>query len=147
MLANQLNRFGIENIVIDTKSGPTLEFRALSVSSRSMEVYQQLGLSDTLLERSKEVQGITMVHNGKKYAQVDLTEIGGEFCDFARLTTTFEQNKNEQLLYENLSDSNSTVLWNHGFNSFKEENDNVFTQVKNLKENTIQTVISTVDEF
>lgn len=68
MLANQLNRFGIENIVIDTKSGPTLEFRALSVSSRSMEVYQQLGLSDTLLERSKEVQGITMVHNGKKYA-------------------------------------------------------------------------------
>lgn len=142
MLANQLNRFGIENIVIDTKSGPTLESRALSVSSRSMEVYQQLGLSDTVLERSKEVQGITMFHKGKKYAQVDLTEIGGEFCDFARLTTTFEQNKNEQLLYENLSESNSTVLWNHGFNSFKEESGNVFTQVKNLKENTIQTIRS-----
>lgn len=142
MLANQLNRFGIDNIVIDTKAGPTLESRALSVSSRSMEIYQQLGLSDTVLKRSKEVQGITMVHNGKKYAQVNLTEIGGEFCDFARLTTTFEQNKNEQLLYENLTENSSTVMWNHGFDSFKEGDGDVFTQVKNLKDNTIQTIRS-----
>mgnify|MGYP001081801506 CR=1 FL=1 len=142
MLSNQLSRYGIKNIIIDTKTGPTVESRALSVSSRSMEIYQQLGLSDTVLKRSKEVQGITMVHNGKKYAQVDLTEIGGEFCDFARLTTTFEQNKNEQLLLENLSESFSTVLWNHAFDSFKQENDNVFTQVKNIKDNTILTIKS-----
>jgi 2-polyprenyl-6-methoxyphenol hydroxylase-like FAD-dependent oxidoreductase len=142
MFANQLQRFGIDFILVDTKSGPTLESRAMSVSSRSMEIYQQLGLSDTVLERSKKVQGITMLRNGKQLAQVNLTDIGDEFCDFARLTTTFEQNKNEQLLYENLLKQQKEVLWKHSFESCQETAEGVITQVKNLENQTITTIHS-----
>jgi len=142
MLANQLNRFGIDFIVVDIKSGPTIQSRAMSISSRSMEVYQQLDLSDTILERSKEIQGITMVRNGKKYAHVNLTNIGEEFSDFARLTTTFEQNKNEQLLYRNLLNQGKDVMWHFSFLSYKESNGEVITQVKNIKDGSLRSINS-----
>ena len=142
MFANQLQRFGIDFILVDSKSGPTLESRAMSVSSRSMEIYQQLELSDTVLERSKKVQGITMLNNGKQLAQINLTDIGDEFCDFARLTTTFEQNKNEQLLYENLLKHQKEVLWKHGFECCQETEEGVITTIQQLENNTTTTVHS-----
>jgi 2-polyprenyl-6-methoxyphenol hydroxylase-like FAD-dependent oxidoreductase len=49
MLANQLTRFGVDYIILDQKSGPTDQSRALVVHARSMEIYQQMGLSDTIL--------------------------------------------------------------------------------------------------
>lgn len=41
MLGNQLARFGVDFKIVDTKSMPTIQSRAMSVSSRSMEIYQR----------------------------------------------------------------------------------------------------------
>ena len=51
MAANWLARFGVEAVVIDPKSGPTRESRALAVQSRSMEIYSQLGVGAEVLDR------------------------------------------------------------------------------------------------
>ena len=66
MLANQLRRFGIKFLLIDIKKEPTLESRAMSVSSRSMELYQQLGLSEKILEQSLVINAFGFYNNGKK---------------------------------------------------------------------------------
>ena len=43
MAANQLVRFGIDFIIVDSKEGPTQESRAIAVTARSLEIYQQMG--------------------------------------------------------------------------------------------------------
>jgi 2-polyprenyl-6-methoxyphenol hydroxylase-like FAD-dependent oxidoreductase len=131
MLANQLNRFGVSFIVVDSKSSPTLESRAMSVTSRSMELYQQLNLSDKVLEQSLVINGFAFYNNAKKIAEASLAEIGNLYSDFGRMTTTFEQNKNETILYENLQTEKNNVWWNTLFIALTETNEGVIIEVEN----------------
>ncbi len=140
MLANQLNKFGISFLVIDIKAAPTLESRAMSVTSRSMELYQQLGLSDKIIEQSLVIGGFSFYNNGKKIAEAMLNDVGSAYSDFARLTTTFEQNKNETILYENLNAQKENVLWNRAFVSLEETNNNVTIEIKNSITNKLQKI-------
>src|ERR1700761_1420243 len=48
MLANWLVKLGVDVIVADGKPGPTRESRALVVQARSMEIYDQLEIGDTV---------------------------------------------------------------------------------------------------
>lgn len=131
MLANQLNRFRINLCVIDTKNSPTLESRSISVSSRSMELYQQLGLSDEIMTKSVVVNGFGFYNNGDKITDVSLTNVGKSYSDFGRMNTAFEQNKNETLLYENLKENKKNVLWNTSFISLNETDNGVIVTAKN----------------
>lgn len=142
MLANQLNRFGIDFIIADSKSEPTKESRALAVSARSMELYQQLGLSETVLEQATEVLGFKIFMNGTNKADIQLEGLGKGISDFENFMNAFEQNKNEKLLNENLQKHNQNVLWNHSFVEFREEKDKIFSTVKNCITNEIQTITS-----
>ena len=137
MFANQLKRFGINFLLIDTKGETTLESRAMSVSSRSMELYQQLGLSDKIIEQSLVINAFGFYNNGKKITDFSLTEVGKPYSDFGRLTTTFEQNKNEKLLYENLQEKKANVLWNTSFVTLEENEEGIVALLKNelTKEN------------
>ena len=54
MAANQVMRFGVKFMIVDTKEGPTKESRAIVVTPRSMEIYQQLGLQDRIMEQSHQ---------------------------------------------------------------------------------------------
>ncbi len=47
-----LARRGVRAVVVDGKSGPTTESRALAVQARTVEVYDQLGLADEFLARA-----------------------------------------------------------------------------------------------
>ena len=44
MLATVLAKLGVRHILIDGKSGPTTESRALGIQACTMEIYEQLGL-------------------------------------------------------------------------------------------------------
>ncbi|HEX5858761.1 MAG TPA: FAD-dependent monooxygenase, partial [Microbacterium sp.] len=52
MLANCLVRLGVSCVLVDAKSGPTRESRAVVLQARTMEVYDQLGLADRVLARA-----------------------------------------------------------------------------------------------
>lgn len=135
MLANQLERFGINFIIIDNKSTPTEQSRALAVSARSMELYQQLGLSDTVLEQSTDVVGFKIFMNGKNKADISLQGLGKGLSDFENFMNAFEQNKNEKLLTENLLKHNHSILWNYEFISFAEEIENIKVEIKDVLTN------------
>jgi len=123
MLANQLTRFGVDYIILDQKSGPTDQSRALVVHARSMEIYQQMGLSDTILADGQQNGGITLHRNGKRTGSVNLVNVGENKSPFPFMMM-YEQSKNETLLYNNLLAQNRSVQWNTTINSIEKENDN-----------------------
>ena len=140
MLANQLNRFGINFIIADSKSSPTKQSRALAVSARSMELYQQLGLSDTVIEQSTDVVGFKIFMDGKNKADISLKGLGKGLSDFENFMNAFEQNKNEKLLSDNLIEHKQSVHWNYEFIKFTEIKDSIEVELKNCLTNEILTV-------
>ena len=124
MAANQLNRFGIDFIIIDAKSGPTVESRAIAVTARSLEIYQQMGLSDTVVEKGAKINSFNFYYGGKRKAEIKIGAIGVGLSDFHYLLA-FEQSKNEELLCENLKHNHKDVLWNTEFVELKEHQNSI----------------------
>ena len=101
MLANQLTRFGVDYLILDQKSGPTDQSRALVVHARSMEIYQQLGLSDQTVAEGQKNYGMNFYKNGEQAASVSVVNADEDASPFPYLMM-YEQNKNEKLLYDHL---------------------------------------------
>ena len=60
MLACQLARFGANFLILDKKTGITKESRALVVQARSMEIYQQMGLSGEVEKEGEKSLGVVL---------------------------------------------------------------------------------------
>lgn len=133
MAANQLMRFGIDFIIIDTKSGPTIESRAIAVTARSLEIYQQMGLSNQAVEQGTKINSFNLYSQGKRKAEVMIGEIGKGMSEFHFLLA-FEQSKNEELLYKNLLENNKIVHWNTEFVEITENTNHITVKTKNNNE-------------
>src|SRR6188474_2736340 len=114
MAANQLLRFNIEFMIIDMKAGPTIESRAIAVTSKSLEIYQQMGLIDEVMKDGARINSFNMYTNGKRRAKVIIKEIGKGISEYSFLLA-YEQFKNEKLLYRNLQEQGQEVMWNTTF--------------------------------
>src|SRR5688500_4171125 len=82
MAANQLMRFGIDFIIIDTKGGPTKESRAIAVTARTLEIYQQMGLADAALKQGARINELNLYYQGKQKVSVEIGEIGKGLSEF-----------------------------------------------------------------
>jgi 2-polyprenyl-6-methoxyphenol hydroxylase-like FAD-dependent oxidoreductase len=94
MLANQLTRFGVDHLILDQKSGPTDQSRALVVHSRSMEIYEQLGLSDQIVAKGQKNYGMNFYKNGKQAASISVVNTDEDASPFPYLMM-YEQSRNE----------------------------------------------------
>ncbi len=122
MLANQLTRFNVDYLIVDQKSGPTEQSRALVVQARSMEIYEQLGLSADIIADGQASNGICFYKNGKLKGTVTLINPDEKASPFPYIMM-YEQSKNETLLYKNLLKHNKQVEWNTTILSIEKEND------------------------
>ncbi len=129
MLACQLARFGVKFEILDSKSGPTHESRALTVTSRSLEIYQQLGLDKQIMESSVGLSGFKVQNKGKVIARARLGNIDTSLSDFNQVLTIFEQSKNESLLNNYLQQHKKQVLWNSNFLNYSRSNNNLVTSI------------------
>ena len=120
MLANQLTRFGIDYIILDQKPGPTDQSRALVVHARSMEIYEQLGLSDQIVADGQKNDGMNFYKEGKMITSVTIVNPDEKASPFPYLMM-YEQSKNETLLYNNLLSQHRQVLWNTSISSIEEK--------------------------
>jgi len=111
MAANQLARFGINFLIIDSKDGPTVQSRAIVITARSMEIYQQLGISDEAIEGGRFITDFSIIVNGKEKATATIGEFGKGLTDFSYMLA-FEQSRNEKLLTKNLAALSHQVSWN-----------------------------------
>lgn len=131
MAACQLSRFGIEFVIADRKSKPTEESRAMIVTARSMEIYQQMGLSDTILDKGKIISSLSVISRGKEKVDFPIGKSGEGLTDFPYMLA-FEQSANERLMYETLQQQNKQVLWCTEFISLQQEKDHVMVRLKKI---------------
>ncbi len=122
MMACQLSRAGVDCLLLDKKSGPTTESRALVVQARSMEIYEQMGLSDEVERTGQPSDGVSIYKKGRKAATVYLRTMGGRLSPFPYVMI-YEQSKNEALLYRRLQGEGRTVLWNTGVDRIEEKDE------------------------
>jgi 2-polyprenyl-6-methoxyphenol hydroxylase-like FAD-dependent oxidoreductase len=111
MAAVVLARRGVDAVVVDRKSGPTRESRALAVQARTMEIYDQLGLAEKVMAGAFPAARM----------QIGAATAGGlpDFGQLQRGATRFpgiqifEQSRNEELLYDALRAAGRDVRWQH----------------------------------
>ncbi len=82
MAANQLERFGIDYQIIDKKEGPTRESRAIAVTARSLEIYQQMGLSDAVVSDGQRILEGQVISQGEQKLQLILVSSAKGFLIF-----------------------------------------------------------------
>ncbi|GAB3531483.1 FAD-dependent monooxygenase [Arthrobacter tecti] len=110
MLAAWLAKLGVDVLVIDGKDSPTRESRALGVHSRSMEIYDQLGVIDRVLAGGWPVAKIRPGYEASSFGAVPIGTIGADLTPYPGIHV-LEQSRNEQILLDRLEELGGTVLW------------------------------------
>lgn len=113
MLANWLVKLGVDTIVVDDKDGPTVQSRALVVQARSIEIYDQLGIADTVLQQANRAVALAPGFGPRAFGKIPLGPAGAGVTPYPWIEV-LEQSKNEQILYANLRTLGGDVRWGAG---------------------------------
>ena len=111
-----LARRGVSALVIDPKSGPTRESRAIVVQARSMEIFDQLGLAQAVMKGGQLAAGLRL-RGGRSPAGIEFAARQQGWTPFPG-AQIFEQSRTESLLAETLETEGQPVLFGHRFLSF-----------------------------
>ncbi|GAB2596329.1 2-polyprenyl-6-methoxyphenol hydroxylase [Paractinoplanes abujensis] len=130
MLANWLVKLGVDVIVADGKEGPTRESRALVVQARSLEIYDQLGLGDQVLDAARRADAVAPGFLDRAFGRVPLGPLGGESTPYPFIEI-LEQSRNEEILYENLQKLGADVRWETPITAVKQIEDGIEAKVGN----------------
>ena len=110
MLANWLTRLGVHVIVADGKAGPTPESRALVVQARSLEIYDQLGIGDQVLEAAHRAEAFAPGFGARAFGRIPIGPLGTGLTPYPFIEV-LEQSRNEEILYDNLRKLGGEVCW------------------------------------
>ncbi len=112
MLANCLLKLGVSSVLLDGKSEPTLESRALVHQARTMEIYDQLGMVDRVLAQAEVASEIVPGFEDRRFGSINLQRLATGVTPYPHLYI-LEQSKTERLLVENLEHLGGQVYWSH----------------------------------
>lgn len=129
VLALWLSKLGVRVRIIDKTSAPGTTSRALAVQARTLELYRQLDLADTIVRRGHQVAAANFWVNGKPVAQLPLKRIGEGLTPYA-FVEIFPQDEHERLLLERLEDYGVSVERNTALDSFEETGDTLTAHLR-----------------
>lgn len=134
MAACQLARLGIPFRIIDKKSGPTKESRALGIQASTLEIFAQMGLVEKFLSAGTPTRAVNFwIGNNKR--RIPLGNAGTGLTEYPYLFI-LEQSKTEQFLITDLATYNHAVEWETELFSLRQEENqvNVILQKQGKKE-------------
>lgn len=99
LAACELARRGIRVRVIDKLDAPTTESRAIAIHSRSLDMFDRMGIVDELIATGVKSTGMKMLSNSHELFQVPFGGVDSAF-PFSLLTP---QTETERLLFERLT--------------------------------------------
>lgn len=129
VLALWLSKLGVQVRIIDKTSSPGTTSRALAVQARTLELYRQLDLADTIVRHGHRVAAANFWVNGKPVAQLPLNRIGEGLTPYA-FVEIFPQDEHERLLIERLEDYGVTVERNTTLERFAETGDGLTAHLR-----------------
>ena len=119
--ATLLARYGVSFRIIDQKSGPTDQSRALGVQARTLELWDKLGMADKAIDAGQRLRAMYLltkrsVARGAGKPFLTLSRDGNNLTPYPFLLV-YEQNKTEHMLLDdlnrhNVKDRAGCVEWN-----------------------------------
>lgn len=128
-LACQLIRYGIDFVIVEKNESVTPFSKALGVHARTLEIYEQLGVVQTAIERGAIAGKVRFLAGGEIRGEVNLSDMGKGLSPYPYMLV-LEQSKNEQLLYEYVQSHGKEVLWQNELESFSQTESGVTARVK-----------------
>jgi 2-polyprenyl-6-methoxyphenol hydroxylase-like FAD-dependent oxidoreductase len=129
-LACQLIRYGIDFIILDSKETTTPYSKAIGVQARTLEIYDQIGLADSIISQGNISEKVRFVEGGEVRGEVDLKHIGEGMSPYPFLLIA-EQGKHEKLLYDYLKAHGKDVWWQSAITNIKQDEAGVTATFKN----------------
>lgn len=129
VLALWLNKQGVSVRIIDKSSGPSEASRALAVQARTLELYRQLGLAETLIENGHKNMAMNLWVRGKQKASISFKNAGAGFSPYPFLLI-YPQDKHERLLVERLESLGIIVERQTELVSFEDKRDFVAARLR-----------------
>src|SRR5499427_5423949 len=108
VLALWLTKLGVKLRIIDKTSEPGTTSRALAVQARTLELYRQLDLAKTVLERGHKVPAVNLWVKGEPAARLSFETIGSDLTPYSFLQI-FPQDQHERLLIARLQELGISV--------------------------------------
>lgn len=110
-MANVLDRQGVSFRILDLKSGPVQETRALVVHAKTLELLDRLGLADRAVERGQKMGSVQVFGEGRPAGKISFLHDGaGERTPYP-FALVFEQHRMERLLLDGLEEAGGRVEW------------------------------------
>jgi len=128
-LACQLIRYGVDFVIIDKKETTTPHSKAIGVQARTLEIYEQIGLADKLIEIGAVAEKARMFAGGKVRGEVEFKDLGAGLSPYPFLLIV-EQGKHETLLYDHIKSQGKDIRWQTGLESFTQDKAGVVATVK-----------------
>jgi 2-polyprenyl-6-methoxyphenol hydroxylase-like FAD-dependent oxidoreductase len=129
VLALWLTRMGVRVRIVDKTAEPGTTSRALVVQGRTLELYNQIGIAEAVVERGRKTIAANFWVAGKKKARAVFGEIGAGLSPFPQ-PVIFPQDEHERLLIERLGEAGVQVERQTELLSFEEANGRVVARLK-----------------
>ena len=123
-LAIQLIRYGIDFVIVDKREGITPYSKAIGVQARTLEIYQQIGIAQSLVDQGLIAKGVRLLEGGEAKAEVPLATLGEGKSPFPYLLIV-EQSKHEHLLYNYIRAHGHDVRWQTTLSDFSQDSTGV----------------------
>ena len=137
VLALRLRHHGLACRIIDQKSGPGEASRATVVQARTLEFYQQLGLSDAIVTQGIPIQAMHVRQGGREIAAIPLGAIGIGTSPFP-FALSFPQDDHERFLTTQLAALGVAVEWNTELTHFVQDEFGVSVTVRTPDHRQVQ---------
>ena len=129
VLALWLTRVGVRVRIVDKTAEAGTTSRALAVQARTLELYNQIGIADAVVESGRKMIAGNFWVAGKKAAHVVIGEMGTGLSPFP-YALIFPQDEHERLLIERLSEAGIQVERPTELLGFEEANGHVIARLK-----------------
>ena len=129
-LACQMIRYGIDFVIIDKKETTTPHSKAIGVQARTLEIYEQIGLADKLVDLGWKAERARLIVGGEVRGEVDFSDIGKGLSDYPYVLIV-EQGLHEKLIYDFVTSNGKDVRWRTELESFSQDASGVTAKIKN----------------
>jgi 2-polyprenyl-6-methoxyphenol hydroxylase-like FAD-dependent oxidoreductase len=129
-LACQFIRLGVDFVIIDTKENITPFSKAIGVQARTLEIYEQIGLADSLVELGAKAEKAQLWEGGEVRGEIELADLGEGLSPYPFLLLV-EQSKHEHLLNDFLTEHGKQVFWQTELVDFSQDASGVTAHLQN----------------
>jgi len=108
VLALWLTKLGARVRIVDKTAEPGTTSRAVAVQARTLELYRQVGLGDTIAERGRSAVAVNLWVAGKNLARAVFGDMGAGLSRYP-YALIFPQDEHERLLIDQLAEAGVQV--------------------------------------